>query len=87
MKLQEPHCPFWQEFYPLHLCLEKIAASFRYISNANFYIKSLETLRTNRIFSVEALYHLPVNIHYDAYHYLCLCLLSIYEQGFIFTEA
>lgn len=48
---------------------------------------SLETLRTRRIFFVESLYHLPVNIHYNAYLYLCLCLLSIYEQDFIFTEA
>ena len=58
-----------------------------YISNVNFYIKSSETLRTNRIFFVESLYHLLVNIHYNPYHYLCLCLLSIYEQGFIFKEA
>lgn len=31
---------------------------------------------------IEPLYHLLVNIHYDAYHYLCLCLLFMNRVSF-----
>ena len=71
---------------PSIFACKKLLQPVGYISNVNFYIKSLETLRTSRIFSVESLYHLLVNVHYNSYRYLCLCLLSIYEQGFIFKE-
>jgi len=82
----ERNCSFCLKPHSSIFACRKLLHPVGYISNFNFYIKSLETLGTNRIFSVESLYHLLVNIHYNSYRYLCLCLLSIYEQGFIFKE-
>ncbi|KAL1774374.1 hypothetical protein HispidOSU_017129, partial [Sigmodon hispidus] len=72
----------------LSFCLKKTALFFQLsLTCLPVYSKSLQTLRNSRVFQSESLYHLLVNINYDAYHCLCRCLRSIYEQGFIFTEA
>lgn len=71
----------------LHLCLEDTAPFFQLcLKCLHVYLKSLR-LRNSRAFQSVSLYHLLVNINYDTYHCLRRCLLSIYEQGFIFTEA